>query len=269
MTIALIIIIFITLVVVIWNYPNWRDRRTLRRTFPTQWQAIVERRLPFFQKITQAEQKQLQDLIKLFVAQKNYYGCGGLVINDDIRITIAAEACLLLLNRSTDIYPSLRHILVYPYAFKVERQTRNIDGVVSLTKGGVVGESWGNSKVILSWDDVVRGTEDFHDGHNVVLHEFSHQLDSEDGSANGAPRLTKNSYQVWAKVLSNEFETLVNARSHHDKTLMDYYGATNPAEFFAVATEVFFEKPGKMCVKHPDLFGELKTYYCVDPRLWQ
>ena len=206
----------------------------------------------------------------MFLAKKNFYGCGGLEINDEIRLTIAAEACLLLLNRKTDVYPGLRHILVYPHAFKTEHQQHNPDGTVSELEGGMLGESWGNSgKVILSWDDVEKGAENFQDGHNVVLHEFSHQLDSESGVTNGAPPLRKKSYQAWAEVFSEEFQNLIKASNNNYKSVMDYYGATNPAEFFAVATETFFEKPNQMSNKHPELYDELKTYYCVDPRLWQ
>ncbi len=269
MTAIYILFIMVTIVIISFVYPSWRDKRILKRSFPSHWQAIVQRRLPFLQKLSEAEQKQLQDMIKLFVVKKNFYGCGGLEINDDIRVTIAAEACLLILNRNIGIYPTLRHILVYPHAFKVERQQHNPDGTVSLVNSGLLGESWDTSKVILSWDDVEHGIENFNDGHNVVLHEFSHQLDSESGSANGAPLLKKNSYQLWAKVLSKEFESLVKASEGHDKVVMDYYGATNPAEFFAVATEAFFEKPQQMSRKHPELYNEFKTYYCVDPLEWE
>jgi Mlc titration factor MtfA (ptsG expression regulator) len=269
MTAISMLLIIVAIATISLMYPGWRDKRILKRTFPSNWQAIVHRRLPFLEKLSESEQKQLQDMIKLFVAKKNYYGCGGLEINDDIRVTIAAEACLLLLNRQTGVYPTLKHILVYPSAFKVERQQHNSDGTVSQMKSGLLGESWDNSKVILSWDDVEHGIQNFNDGHNVVLHEFSHQLDSESGSANGAPLLRKNSYQLWAKVLSKEFEALVKASEGHDKAVMDYYGATNPAEFFAVATEVFFEKPQQMSHKHPGLYNEFKVYYCVDPLLWQ
>ena len=263
-----LLFIIVTIIAISLAYPNWRDQRILKHPFPSHWQIIVERRLPFLHKLAEAEKKQLLDMIKLFVAKKNFYGCGGLEINDDIRVTIAAEACLLLLNRDTGVYPALNHILVYPSAFIVERQQHNADGTVSQVSNGLLGESWNNSKVVLSWDSVEHGIENFNDGHNVVLHEFSHQLDSESGSTNGAPLLKKNSYKVWAKVLSEEFESLVNASENHDKTVMDYYGATNPAEFFAVATEAFFEKPEQMSIKHPELFKEFKTYYCVDPRLW-
>ena len=184
MTAIYILFIIVTIVTISFVYPGWRDKRILKRPFPTQWQATVHRRLPFLQKLSEPEQKQLQDMIKLFVGKKNFYGCGGLEINDDIRVTIAAEACLLLLNRNTGVYPTMQHILVYPHAFKVERQHYNPDGTVSQVKSGLLGESWDTSKVILSWDDVEHGVVNFNDGHNVVLHEFSHQLDSESGSAN-------------------------------------------------------------------------------------
>jgi Mlc titration factor MtfA (ptsG expression regulator) len=269
MTPALVTFGIVVIVVAFTVYPKWRDHRTIRQPFPHNWLLIVERRLPFFSKLDVAQQKQILDNIKLFLAKKVFYGCGGLKINDDIRLTIAAEACLLLLNRQTDVYPGLQHILVYPHAFKTERKQLNSDGTVSEVEHGLLGESWGNGKVILSWDDVEFGAENFEDGHNVVLHEFSHQLDNESGVTNGAPPLRKNSYRVWAEVLSKEFQDLIKANDHQRKSVMDYYGATNPAEFFAVATETFFEKPKQMSKKHPELFDELKTYYCVDPGLWQ
>ena len=269
MTATLLLSIFLIIAAIV-AFPHWRDYRILKRQFPDAWLVVVDQRLPFLNKLGEAEREQLLNAIKLFLAKKNFYGCGGLEINDEIRLTIAAEACLLLLNRKTDVYPGLEHILVYPHAFKTEHQQRNPDGTVSELESGLLGESWGNSgKVILSWDDVEKGAENFKDGHNVVLHEFSHQLDSESGVTNGAPPLRKNSYQAWAEVFSGEFQNLIKASNHHYTSVMDYYGATNPAEFFAVATETFFEKPKQMSNKHPELYEELKTYYCVDPRLWQ
>ena len=132
----------------------------------------------------------------------------------------------------------------------------------------MLGESWGNGRVILSWDDVEKGVRDFRDGHNVVLHEFAHQLDAESGSTNGAPPLWRNSYAAWAQVFTENFEDL-GARSFSGlKTVMDDYGTTNPAEFFAVATETFFEKPHQLAKHRPELYEELKTYYQSDPRDW-
>ncbi len=264
-----VLIIVAAIVVVAVFLPRWRRRYIQGKPFPTDWQAIVERRLPFFHKLDTQLQQQLRGQIQMFLSRMKFYGCNGLQLTDEIRVTIAAEACLLLLNRKTRVYPGLRYILVYPSAFKADGKQHNEDGTVSHVRTGLLGQSWSNGKVILSWDDVEHGVENFYDGTNVVLHEFAHQLDSESGATNGAPRLIKNSYQSWAKTLSSEFESLNKAAEHNIKSVMDYYGATNPAEFFAVATETFFEKPGQMKDTHPELFEELKTYYAVDPRLWQ
>jgi len=250
-------------------YPGWRDKRILEKPFPARWQAIVDRRIPFYPRLGSDTQIQLQNRIKLFVAKKKFFGCGGQEMTEEIRITIAAEACLLLLNRNIEVYPDLHYILVYPSAFVAEDLQYNPDGTVRRVKTGLLGQSWRTGKVVLSWKDADSGIKNFHDGHNVILHEFAHQLDGESGYSNGAPVLRNNSYQTWAKVFSHEFATLNKTKDRPFKAAMNYYGATSPAEFFAVATETFFEKPEQMHRKHPELFMELKTYYCVDPRQWQ
>jgi len=268
--IAIITLLLIALVVAIAVfYPPWRRRAILRRPFPPAWLATLKRRLPFYDKLSDHEQHQLKQLIQIFLANKKFYGCNGLQINDEIRVTIAAEACLLLLNRKSAIYPRLQHILVYPDAFRATHSRHNPDGTVSEAQQGLLGESWHHGKIILSWDDVRFGAANIHDGHNVTLHEFSHQLDAEDGISNGTPLLPKNAYQSWAKVLSHEYQALQDDMQKHHKSVMDYYGATNPAEFFAVATETFFEKPVQLQKKHPELFAELQKVYRVNPTSWQ
>jgi Mlc titration factor MtfA (ptsG expression regulator) len=249
-------------------YPGLRKRFILSRSFPDAWMKIVRLRLPFFDKLEIAEQEQLQNLIKLFIAGKKFHGCDGLKITDDIRVTIAAEACLLLLNRKTRVFPGLKHVLVYPAAFRAAHVEGNSDGTLSENSRGLLGESWQSGKVILSWEDVTSGAADFSDGRNVALHEFSHQLDSESGTANGAPLLRSSRYPRWAKVLSDEFRDLQQALQSHETSVMDFYGATNPAEFFAVATETFFEKPVQMKESHPELFEQLQQYYRVNPETW-
>jgi Mlc titration factor MtfA (ptsG expression regulator) len=213
---------------------------------------------------------QLRKLIKQFLHQKLFSGAAGLEVTDEMRVTIAAQACMLHLNRPGDLYPKLKYILIYPSAFVVSRPEADGSGVVSKRSRGLLGESWQNGKVILAWDNVLHGARNFVDGSNVVLHEFAHQLDSESGSADGAPLLAGTScYRSWAAALSEEFEELQKDTRYGRSSLMDHYGATNPAEFFAVATETFFEKPRQMAKHHTELFGVLKNYYRIDPRDWK
>ena len=250
------------------GFRRWRDWSVQRRPFPEDWLALLEQRLPVYSALDAEQQQRLQSMIKFFIDCKTFYGCAGLEITDEMRVMIAAEACLLVLNRGGALYPALQSILVYPGAFRVEREQAQSDGTVSSGPHGLLGESWSNGKVILSWDDVASGAADFTDGHNVVLHEFAHQLDAESGSTNGAPPLRRNSYRTWATVFSENFEDLEMRSLHGLKTVMDQYGATNPAEFFAVATETFFEKPHQLHQRRPDLYLELQTYYQLDPRQW-
>lgn len=248
---------------------RWRERSIRNRPFPASWLTIVAARLPIYSSLSLEEKLRLHFLIQQFIARKRFYGCGGLTITDEIRVTIAAEACLLLINRGGPIYPKLSSVLVYPTGFRVEREQLQADGIVAVGKHHLLGESWSNGKVILSWDDVEKGIGDFTDGHNVVLHEFAHQLDSESGSTNGAPPLRRNSYKSWAAVFSENFEDLRSRNFRGHETVMDQYGITNPAEFFAVATETFFEKPYELYRRRPQLYDELKAYYKIDPRVWR
>lgn len=247
----------------------WRDKLIRRRAFPGAWRDILGRNLPPYGALSDEERQQLHQLINLFLAEKTFYGCAGLEITDEIRLTIAGHACLLVLNQGGSLYPKLMSILVYPTGFRVEREQMLENGTLATQDNHLLGESWSNGKVILSWDDVEKGASDFSDGHNVVLHEFAHQLDGLSGSTNGAPPLRRNSYQSWARVFSDNFEDLRTRSLLGRKTLMDTYGATNPAEFFAVATETFFERPQELQRLRPELFEELAEYYRVDPRKWQ
>jgi len=249
--------------------PRQRLKKAIDAPFPDEWVAIVERNIAVYANLPMALRLQLRNLIKQFLYQKNFTGAGGLEITDEIRVTIAAEACMLLVNRKTHVYPSLRYIIVYPAAFVVDRQQGGAGGVVSEGRKGLLGESWSNGKVILAWDNVLHGSSNFVDGQNVVLHEFAHQLDSESGSTNGAPILAGNNcLRTWAATLSGEFAELQKDAWKGKRSLIDHYGATNPAEFFAVSTETFFEKPAQMAKHHAELFEVLKCYYRIDPRDW-
>ena len=244
-----------------------RRRERLRATpVPEAWVAIIEANCPFYRNLSESDRRELQGHIQVFLSEKHFEGCGGLTLTDEIKLTIAAQACLLLLHRETDYYRRLVTVLVYPSAY-VARGATPLHGGFALEGEEVrLGEAWVDGVVVLSWDDVRAGAADVRDGHNVVLHEFAHQLDQEDGAADGAPILEHRSqYVAWARVLGAEYEQLRAAKKAHRKSVLDTYGATKPAEFFAVATECFFEKPAQLLKKHPELYEELKTYYQQDP----
>lgn len=239
-----------------------RRRRLLTAPFPTAWREVLEHSLPPYPLLTDQERDRLHGTIRVFLDEKRFEGCGGLDLTDEMRVTIAAQACLLLLNRPVPVYPKLRTVLVYPDTFVAKDQGGN--------RSARLGESWGLGVVVLAWNSVRGGAANFDDGANVTLHEFAHQLDQEDGAADGAPLLeTRSAYRTWARILSREYKALQRRATKGRRSVMDAYGATNPAEFFAVATETFFEKPQQLLNKHPDLYGELKAYYRTDPQQWK
>lgn len=250
-------------------WPIYSLKRARLKPFPAHFSAILEHNIAVYPRMPAALQQQLQLLIKQFLHEKKFVGCDGLQVTDEVRVTIAAQACLLLLNRTPQIFPALSHILVYPSAFVAPRNEIGIGGVVTHADRSMAGESWSDGRVILAWDHVKQGAMNFFDGHNVVLHEFAHQLDSEAGASNGAPWLPSTAgYRRWADVMSHEFAALQQAAMFQTESVMDHYGATSPAEFFAVATETFYSRPQQLAEWHPALFDELKKYYRVDPRSW-
>ena len=272
---GLLVIFGVALVVVGWFASEpiaraWRRARIRRRPFPEAWREILRRRVPYFRLLPADLQLQLKKHIQVFLAEKPFIGCAGLEVTEEMRVVIAAQACLLLLNRRRpDYFPNLRQILVYPGAFIVDRVQTDGAGVLQEQRHVLSGESWSQGQVILSWDDVVDGAAIVDDGRNVVIHEFAHQLDQQNGHANGAPFLVGRAKRArWASVMSAEFERLQEAARDGLPSLLSYYGATNPAEFFAVSSEVFFEQPEKMAGEHPELYRELSRFYRVDPLSW-
>jgi len=241
-------------------------KRLMQQKLPAEWLMIVKRNVPYYSYLPNNAQNELQGLILIFLEEKEFEGCDGLKITDEIRLTIAAQACILLLGRETDLYPTLRSILVYPHGYIAPINHRQPDGTVVEGMQPRLGESWSLGNVVLSWDDVLRGASDIHDGHNLVFHEFAHQLDNESGASEGAPELPKRSmYIAWARVLGREYKALISSLERHRSTLLDSYGATSPAEFFAVATECFFEKPVELKRLHPQLYEILQSFFQQDP----
>ena len=242
-----------------------RRQRSEKAPFPAEWLRNLRERVPYYRLLSEDEQSELRNLIRVFLSEKKFEGCGGLEITDEIRVTIAAQACILLLNRAHDNYAGLRSVLVYPSSYVAPSQSVDAAGVVHEGDEGRLGEAWLRGAIILSWDDVRRDAGDFHDGRNVTLHEFAHQLDQEDGTFDGAPLLEKRShYRSWARILMKEYRALGEAAERGEGTLIDQYGATDPAEFFAVITEAFFERPKALKEKHPELYAELKQFFHQD-----
>ena len=248
-----------------------RRRTTLRATpLPDSWWSIIDRRVPLIRAMSEADRRELAGHIQILLAEKTFEGCAGLVITDEIRVTIAAQAAVLLLHRESGYFPTLRTILVYPRAYVSTLPRRNPDGSITEEPQTRLGESWHQGlpggSIVLSWDNVLKGAADSADGHNVVLHEFAHQLDSESGGMEGAPALPSAAmYRDWARVLGREYSDLIEQLHQGHHTLLDPYASTNPAEFFAVATEFFFERPAAMRAQHPELYEQLAKFYSQDP----
>jgi len=249
-----------------WTWRESRRRRLRRRPFPPEWLAVVRRNVPLFRRLPAEDQAELLGHVQVFLAEKYFEAAGGLEMTDEIRVTIAAHACLLLLHRPARYYPRLVSVIVYPHAYVADHVEYDEDGVTTEGAEERLGESWDRGVVVLSWDDVQAAARGADGCRNVVLHEFAHQLDSEDGTVEGSPALGHPSeYDAWARILGREYERLQEAAESGRPSILDEYGATSPAEFFAVATECFFTRPTLLLVKHPELYRELTVYYQQDP----
>jgi len=248
-----------------------RRRERLRaEPFPEHWRRIIEVRVPVFGRLSSEDQQELLGHTRVLLEEKHFEGAGGLLMRDEVRLTIAAQAALLLLRRDTDYFPRLKSIIVYPTGYVSSEPTRDDSGIWTEGDDSLLGHTQRDLRaIVLSWDDVRAGAADPDDGSNLVLHEFAHQLDFEDGSTDGTPALDSGAQvRSWAEVLGRELEALREAADAGESTLLDPYGAEDPAEFFAVATETFFERGADLRRRHPQLYDELHRYYRQDPARW-
>jgi Mlc titration factor MtfA (ptsG expression regulator) len=244
-----------------------RRRRLLAQPFPDPWLDYLHRNVFFYQQMTAAEQAKLRDDLRVLIAEKNWEGCGGLHLTDEIKVTIAAQACLLTLALEPDSYARVASILVYPHGYLGPGERRGALEV-EFTEPRL-GEAWYRGPVVLSWADALQEGRRRQRGRNLVFHEFAHQLDMLDGAVNGIPLLGDAvQAQRWQEIMSAEYQRLVAAAEAGEATLLDDYGATDEAEFFAVATECFFTRPVAMHRRHPELYEMLSEYYRQDPATW-
>jgi Mlc titration factor MtfA (ptsG expression regulator) len=256
----------------LWGPPMWRAARRMRirrQPFPLQWREVLRRRMPAFARLPADVQLRLKKQAQVLLAEKPFIGCAGLEVTEEMRVLVAVQASLLLLRKHAGNFDGLRQILIYPGAFVVERPITDATGVVRDERKALAGESWQQGQVLLAWDEVLAGAADPNDGRNVVIHEFAHQLDQAHGAANGAPFLPGARRRLrWAEVLGQEYGALQESLAAGVPGLIDPYAATNPAEFFAVVSELFFEKPSELAAQHATLYGEYKSFYGVDPLAW-
>jgi Mlc titration factor MtfA (ptsG expression regulator) len=250
----------------------WRQRRReqiLREPFPAAWRQLMARNVGHLRYLDDAERKQLEDLVQVFLAEKDLEGCGGLELDDEIRVTIAANACMLLLGLSHDMYRRVQSVLVYPSTVQPPARGAGFFEVPTAPRQvqhPLLGEAHVQGPVILVWDAVKRGSIHPRSGHNVVFHEFAHKLDMLDGEVDGTPPLRGSAELArWAEVCSRAYLALRRRVERGQKTILDAYGAHSEAEFFAVATETFFERPARLKREHPELYEVLREFYRQDP----
>jgi MtfA peptidase len=243
-----------------------RRRKLLAQPFPATWLSDLQGNVALYHVLSDEEQARLRDLLRVFIAEKDWVGCGGLEMTDEVRVTIAALACLLLLGIEHDYFGRVQSILVYPGGYRAPRQEAVGDQVALEGESALLGEAHYRGPVILSWDEVLRDARHPGAGSNLVIHEFAHQLDMLDGAIDGTPPLRdRKQYRRWNRVMTAEYRQLIAEAEEGVPTLLDDYGTTNEAEFFAVATECFFDRPGALARQHPRLYALLRDYFRQDP----
>ena len=242
-----------------------RRKRLEEAPFPMGWQAHIDTNVHLFERLDAAMQERLRDLAVVFIDEKSWEGCGGLEMTDEVRVTVATLACVLLLGREHSLYEDVEAILVYPSTMITPAGQR--DGLVVHEEGvAILGQAHGaGGPVILAWDDVLEGGREIGKS-NVVFHEFAHKIDMVDGTVDGTPPLpNREARAAWARVCSEAFLELQPRVDAGKKTFIDEYGATNEAEFFAVATEAFWRQPKKLLCNEPELYELLHAFYQFDP----
>lgn len=257
---------------ILWSLRRRRKQRRERRRaspFPKAWTDILIQTMPLYRRLPHDLRQALCGHIQVFLAEKRFEGCQGLIVTDEMRLVVAAYACLLIINRDPPLYyPSLSSILIYPTSY-LATAVEPVGGHYLESQVWYAGESSDQGSLIIAWDEVTNRYAERDRAYNVILHEFAHQLDQLDGLSDSIPpfRAAKK-IKIWADILSKEYDALQRAVDHNHPTLIDDYGATNPGEFFAVVTELFFEDPGALKARHAELYAALRDYYRLDPAAW-
>ena len=248
---------------------NRRRSRLRSEPLEPELRLLLEAGLPSYDILPTPLRDELEGLVRVFLDEKSFEGCGGLQITDEIRLTIAGHASLLILGRPTSYYPLLSSVLVYPDSYTAPVSRHGPAGLVTESEEERIGESWSQGSVVLSWRDICDDLTAPELGCSVIVHEFAHQLDDENSEAEGVPVLPDPAmYEPWARVMATEYAALVDAVACGRESLLDGYGAQSPAEFFAVVSECFFTLPVELEAGHPELYGQLASLYRQQPAQW-
>lgn len=266
-----IVLLLVLFAISILGYRVWSRRqhraRLLETALSDHQHMMLWQQVPLVQNLPHDLRGKLEGKIQVFLDQVEFIGCDGLEVTEAMRLSIAAQACLLVVNIDA-WYQHLRTILVYPGAFKSMHQER--DGYVVTEREAVrLGESWSRGPVVLSWAHAEQGSIIHEDGQNVVLHEFAHQIDALSGHTDGAPLLGRDhSFAEWERVFLETYDRHVRNVEAGRRTVLDAYGAEGHEELFAVAVEVFFEKPHALMREEPEVYDQLAELFQLTPASW-
>ncbi len=261
--------VVVALVILHYRKRSRRREALMRRPLPPEWQRDFDR-VALTARLPEALRKELEGRTQIFLDEKYFEGAGGLEVTDAMRVTVAALASLLLLNKKCDCYPKLRSVLIYPDAYVAPDRSYAGGGAEIVGEDTRLGESWNNGTVVLAWRESRLEARDPKSRRNVVLHEFAHQLDALDGVADGMPPLPGGMpVREWHETMEKVYRQLCDEVHHAVHEVIDWYGATNPAEFFAVTTESFFCEPLRLRDAHPELYSEFVRFYRLVPAAWR
>ena len=245
-----------------------RRKHLLEAPFPDAWRDVLEHDVAAYRLLADGEQQRLRELVQVFIAEKTWEGCGGLELTDEMKVTIAGAGCLLLLGRDHDLFADVESILVYPSTVVAPQERRSFfDPGLRVMRGeqALLGEAHYRGPVILAWDSVLAGARKANDAHNVVIHELAHKIDFLDGSVDGTPPLDSAAERrAWGEIFGAAFVAHKARAERGEPSFLRDYAITNEAEYFAVATENFFEKPRQLQEALPDVYRELSRFYNLD-----
>lgn len=247
---------------------QWQRKRLLAKPFPAEWEPWLIRNCRHYPRLDAVRQQRLRNDVRMLVAEKHWEGCNGLVVTDEMRVTIAAHAAVMGLGFPASPFDRLLSVLIYPDTFVSQQPRQKPWGVVDETAEPRLGEAWYHGPVLLAWREIVEQCIGSPGGRNVIVHEFAHLLDMANQDVDGIPDLDGVTPQPWVQVFRDSYQRLVRQAQLGRRTVLDYYGATSKPEFFAVSSEAFFEQPQALHAEIPALYDVLREYYRQDPAAW-